>query len=183
MPFMKKLICSCCLLSSILFCTAQIEFTRLSAKDFKALGFGAFVNLSVPVSDAHFVTVEGGFQYFHREDEEIGLIPVLLGYRYTLDKTGTGFYLEPNAGYCFGSTTIQKYDAYDMVEYGPDGQPAVQKITGPVAGIGFGYLFEYSGGIQFNLGLRYQHGFGNLQTNVLALRISHAITFGRRERD
>jgi hypothetical protein len=56
-----------------------------------------------------------------------------------------------------------------------------EKVAGPTAGIGFGYLFEPSGRVQFNIGLRYQHTFWNAAVNALSFRISHAFTFGRRE--
>src|SRR5215211_5631311 len=90
-----------------LFCTAQIEVAHVSVKDFKSTGFGGFLNFSLPLSEANYVTLEGGLQYFkNKYDEELALIPVLLGYRYTINQSGSGLYVEPNAGYCFGESTI-----------------------------------------------------------------------------
>ena len=92
----------------------------------------------------------------------------------TIDRSGTGFYLEPNAGYSYGGTDIQIVNR--------DGVFSDLKISGPVAGIGFGYLFQPTGLIQFNLGLRYEHIFGNTGQNLFSFRISHAFTFGRRSK-
>ena len=165
------------------FSTAQIEVAHVSIKDFKAIGFGGFLNFSVPISEADYVTLEGGLQYFTNKDEETaGLIPVLLGYRYTLNRSGTGFYVEPNAGYNFGGTTIGVYENDSPVSDG-DGNWLYEKISGPTAGINIGYLFQPGGRVQFNLALRYEHSFGSTSTNMVSFRVSHAITFGRRSDD
>jgi hypothetical protein len=162
-------------------CHAQIEVARVSLKDFKAIGFGGFLNFSLPVSEANFVTLEGGLQYFkNKYDEDLALVPVLLGYRYTLNQSGTGLYIEPNAGYTFGASTIQVYDEVGSPMGDNNGNYLYHKIAGPTAGIGIGYLLEAGRRTQFNLGLRYEHGFGQTATNVFALRFSHAFTFGRR---
>ncbi|RTL56135.1 MAG: hypothetical protein EKK37_16775 [Sphingobacteriales bacterium] len=176
----KNLIIFCCLFISIQ-SFSQIEVTHVKLKDFKAFGFGAFLNFAIPVSDANYATIEGGLQYFQNADnEDLGLAPVLLGYRYTFDHSGTGFYIEPNAGYCFGASSIQKYDQFGSPI--PDGNGGWQneKVAGPVTGVGLGYLFQPGGKIQFNVALRYQHTFGNASTDLFAFRISHAFTFGRR---
>jgi hypothetical protein len=169
------------LLASTITTHAQIEVARVSVKNFKAIGFGGFLNFSLPVSEANYVTAEGGLQYFkNKADEDLALAPVLLGYRYTLSQTGSGLYVEPNAGYCFGASSIGKYNAAGS-PIAENGQWAVEKVAGPVAGISVGYLFEPSGRIQFNIGLRYQHTFADASANVFAFRISHAFSFRRRE--
>lgn len=161
---------------------AQIEVTHITVKNFKATGFGGFLNFSLPVSEANYITIEGGLQYFkNKYEEDLAFIPVFLGYRYTLNQSGTGFYVEPNAGYSFGASTIGKYNEFDSPIPDGNGGWAYEKVAGPTAGMGFGYLFEYSGRTQINLGLRYEHSFGNTGTNVFAFRISHAFTFGRRD--
>jgi hypothetical protein len=180
--FLKKLLV--CLFLSIVSYTsinAQIEVVQAKVKDFKAIGFGSFLNFSIPASDANFVTIEGGIQYFKNDDdEELGLFPVLLGFRYTLNQSGSGFYIEPNAGYTFGSSTIGVYENDSPLSDG-NGNWLEEKVAGPTAGVGIGYLFEPGGRVQVNLGLRYQHTFGNAAVNALSFRISHAFTFGRRE--
>ena len=164
MLFKKQFFVLYFLLFSFNFCNAQIEVAHVSTKNFSAIGFGGFLNFSVPVSEADYVTIEGGIQYFKdKNTNELGLVPVLAGYRYTLDHSGTGFYIEPNAGYTFSVS--------DFVN-----------VDGASAGIGVGYLIDL-GNIPFNFGLRYEHIFGNPTTNVFSLRISHSFGFGRREND
>lgn len=165
-----------------MYSNAQIEVAHISVNDFKAIGFGGFLNFCLPVSEANYMTIEGGLQYFKNKDEEdLALVPVLIGYRYTLNQSGTGFYVEPNAGYSFGASTIGKYNEVGSPISDGNGGWAYEKVAGPTAGIGFGYLFEPGGRIQFNLGLRYEHSFGNAGTNGFAFRISHAFTFGRKD--
>lgn len=169
---------------SFYFCSAQIEVAHISVKEFKETGFGSFLNFALPVSDANYLTLEGGLQYFENSDNEsVGIFPVLIGYRYTINHSGTGFYVEPNAGYSFGETTIGVYDEVGSPMTDDNGKYLYEKVNGLTAGIGLGYLFEPSGGIQFNIGLRYERSFGNTATNLFAFRIAHAFTFGRRQKD
>lgn len=171
----KQVLIFCFLLFCFRFSNAQIEVAYTNSKNFNAIGFGGFLNFSFPYSEADFVTIEGGFQYFkNKYDEDLGLIPVLLGYRYTLDRTGSGFYVEPDAGYTFGSSSIGKYDSNG----GWTGEN--EKVAGPTAGVGFGYLIDL-GRIPFNLGLRYEHNFGNYATNIFAFRISHSFGSGKKD--
>jgi hypothetical protein len=152
---------------------AQLQFDYLSFKGFSAIGFGGFFNFSVPVSDANYVTGEAGLDVFSHNDEHVALAPCLIGYRYTIDGSGSGWYLEPNAGYTFAGTDIQVQDQ--------NGYYSDQQVQGIATGLGLGYLFEPSGRIQFNVGIRYEHIFGNAGSNMFSLRISHAFIFGRRE--
>lgn len=173
---MKKQIFTTVLIVCAFICKAQIEVDHLSMKNFQSTGFGGFLNFSIPVSDANYATAEFGVQYFkNKYDEEVGLIPVLAGYRYTLNQSGTGLYLEPNAGYCFGSSTVQDYNEINGISDG------TEEVKGPMAGMSIGYLFEFTGKLQVNLALKYEHGFSKTPTNVFAFRISHAFTFGRRD--
>lgn len=161
---------------------SQIEGDYINLKGFHAFGFGAFLNFAVPVDEANYATLEGGLLFFQdKQSDNVGLAPVMAGYRYTLDHSGTGFWVEPQLGYAFGGTSIPVYDQYGGPVYDNSGNEVNVKVDGPVAGIGFGYLFQPSGRIQFNIGLRFDHSFGNTGTNILAVRISHAFTFGRRE--
>jgi hypothetical protein len=153
--------------------SAQIELTHISFNGFSATGFGGFFNFSVPVSDADYVSGEIGLDVFSNNGNNVAIAPLLAGYRYTLDRSGTGFYLEPNAGYSFGGTDIQVVDQ--------NGNYYDQSVSGLATGLSFGYLFPQTGIIQFNLGVRYEHIFGQTGQNLFALRISHAFTFGRRQ--
>jgi hypothetical protein len=63
-----------------------------------------------------------------------GFLPFKAGYRYTLNRTGFGFYLEPQAGYAYGD------------DYG-------EKANGFVGTANLGYLFQPLGGVRFDLAL------------------------------
>ncbi len=172
MNLKKQILLLCLLVSGGLFANAQIEVNHVSLKGFKKTGFGGFLNFSIPVSDANYLTLEGGLQYYKDDyDEELALVPVLAGYRYTLNQSGSGLYVEPNAGYMFGSSTIQPASMYSD-DYA--------KVAGPTAGLGVGYLFG-DGRLQFNVALRYEHSFGSFATNTIGLRIAHSFTFRRRD--
>ncbi len=98
-----------------------------------------------------------------KSTKELSLIPLLAGFRYTLDQSGSGFYIEPNAGFAFGSSDLNQPD-------------------GAAAGMGAGYLVDL-GNVPFNFGVRYEHVFGNPSTNVFSLRITHSLQLRKRESD
>lgn len=161
---------------SLFICTvsnAQIEVAHLASKNFSAIGLGGFLNVAVPVTEGNSVTGEVGFYSFKQDEDHIALAPLLLGYRYSLDGSGTGFYVEPMAGYTIGATDIQNT--------GADGKYVEQTAKGVTAGVASGYIFP--GSFAFNLGLRYQRVFVSKDPsqNILSLRLSHSISFRKRE--
>jgi hypothetical protein len=164
-------------LLALCFCktsTAQLEVDQLSFKGFNAVGFGGFFNFAFPITDADYISAELGLSAFSSNGNSVITAPLLAGYRFTIDRSGTGFYLEPNAGYGFAATDIQLPDAQGIY--------SDAKIAGAAAGLTFGYLFQPTGRIQFNLGIRYEHIFGSdFAPNIFSFRIAHAFTFGRRE--
>lgn len=183
MPTIKKIL----LLSVALFiyaaAHAQIEVAKLSSKGFSPFGFGGFLNFSIPVTDNSAAVVEAGVYIFSKDDYHMAVAPVLGGYRQFFGQDDFGFYAEPVAGYTFGGTDIQKLDANGNALYKADGSQVDQSVKGPIGGIGFGYLFEPSGSVQFNISLRAEHvfvGAGNPSLSIIALRISHGFTFGHR---
>jgi hypothetical protein len=73
----------------------------------------------VPVSDAADVSLEIGVNFFPSKDEGEGtaMCPLKAGYRYTLNGTGEGFYVEPQVGYnIYGATSVldDKGDNVDL---------------------------------------------------------------------
>lgn len=176
------LLCVC--LFTHLYTHAQIEVDHISLKEFKQTGFGAFLNFAIPVSDADYVTAEVGLNYFKdKYDEDLAMVPMLAGYRFTINRSGTGIYVEPNAGYLYGTTSIQEYNAQGQLVADENGNILNEKISGATAGVNIGYLFKPEGHIQFNIALRYEHSFGPFATNMVGLRIAHAFTFGRKNND
>jgi hypothetical protein len=177
----KKLLLPAVLICLFSVAHAQIEVAHLSSKDFSATGFGGFLNFAVPVNDANAAIIEGGVYVFSSNGSHEAVAPALAGYRHLLsDATYNGFYVEPVAGYTFGGTDIQAYDSNGTPLIKPDGDEIDQKVAGPVGGLGFGYLFQQSGHIRFNISFRYEHTFvvgGDPQLNIIALRISHSFSF------
>jgi len=161
---------------------AQIEVAHLRTKDFSATGFGAFLNIAVPVTEYGVVTAEAAFYYFRSGDDHVALVPFLLGYRHMLQDPEAGFYVEPNGGYNIGATDIQKYGPNgDLLFDTATGRIFEQQVKGPTAGLGVGYIFP--GRIAFNLGLRYQRIFvsGDPSLNLFSLRLSYPLSFKRRD--
>jgi opacity protein-like surface antigen len=176
----KKLLLAAVLVCLFSAARAQVEVAHISSKDFNATGFGGFLNFAIPIDDANAAIVEGGVYVFSSDDSHEAVAPVLVGYRHLLtDGNDYGFYVEPVAGYTFGATDIQAYDGNTPL-YQANGDQLDQKVAGPVGGLGFGYLFQQSGPIRFNISLRYEHTFvtgGYPSLNIIALRISHSFSF------
>ena len=151
------------------------------SKGLSSTGFGGFLNFSIPVSptSSDAAIVEGGVFVFSKDGSHAAVAPVLGGYRYMLAQGDNGFYAEPVAGYTLGATDIQEYDANGNALTKPNGDQQDRKVSGFDTGLGFGYLFEQSGPIRFNISLRYEHTFvtGDPALNVISLRISHSFSF------
>lgn len=174
---MKKVFC----FTAIILCfsmagKAQIEGAYISSKGYKAFGFGGFLNFSIPVSEANALNIEAGVYTFSKDEDNVILIPLLASYRMSLDGTGTGFYVEPAAGYTIGGSDIQK----NYVDPAT-GTYAEQKTKGITAGVGAGYILP--GNTPFNFGLWYKRVFvsGDPSLSVISLRVSHPLSFRRRE--
>jgi hypothetical protein len=177
----KKLLVPAVLMCLFSKAQAQIEVAHLTSKDFNAIGFGGFLNFAIPIDDANAGIVEGAVYVFSSQGSHAAVAPVMVGYRHLLtDGNDYGFYVEPVAGYTFGATDIQEYDANGDALNKPNGDQLDQSVSGPVGGLGFGYLFQQSGPIRFNISLRYEHTFvtgGYPSLNIIALRISHSFSF------
>lgn len=161
---------------------AQIEVAHLNSKGFSAIGFGAFLNITFPVTEYGSVSAEAAFYYFRSGNDHIALVPFLLGYRHMLQDPEAGFYVEPNGGYNIGATDIQKYNDVGSPIPDPNSDGWLeQKVKGPTAGLGVGYIFP--GSFAFNLGLRYQRVFvsGDPSLNLFSLRLSYPLSFKRRD--
>ncbi len=159
----------CSLLFKSSISNAQLEVAHISMKGFSAIGLGGFLNVGIPTSEGAAITGEIGYYSFKHTGNQVILVPFLLGYRHTLNNSGSGTYLEPVLGYSIGATDITKADYQE------------QKAAGITAGIGTGYIFP--GRISFNLGLCYKHIFVSKDPspNMFSLRISHSFSLGRRD--
>jgi hypothetical protein len=145
---------------------AQIDvFTIVGKKrnEFETrVGLGGFLKFGVPVNQgSDEITAEAAVLIF--DGASAGFLPMKLGYVYTFDRSGYGFYFEPQTGYAIGE------------DYG-------ERANGFVGTANIGYLFKPAGGFRFNIALRSENIFTNLGTyNFLGLKLSHNLSFGRRE--
>lgn len=164
----------------VLQANAQLGVMKLvgnNAKDY-SLGFGAFIRTGLPVSEAADVTLELGANIFPLEGYgmEYGTImcPVKAGYRYSLNGTGKGFYVEPQAGYNVYGVTSLPGDFGDAIDL---------KYNGVVLAAGAGYLFSI-GTTPFDIKLRYETTIANGgSNNLISLGISRAFSFRKRNND
>ena len=142
-----------------------------------SLGFGAFVKGIFSVSQASDLTLELGANFFALNDGGTGdgtaVIPVKLGYRYSLNGTGLGLYVEPQVGYNIYGVTSTNVDGY------------TQNLTfhGVVFAAGTGYLF-LAGNVPLDLNLHYEtiidHGGSD---NYVSLGLTFYLHFGKRDND
>jgi hypothetical protein len=159
---------------------SQLELAKLMNKRYHDMlpGIGASLKFGYPVSEAADVTLEAGVILFFDKDYPetygVAIVPVKLGYRHTLNGSGTGFYVEPQVGYnVYGAETLEDYETGEYID---------RKSSGFIWAAGIGYLFQPSRRMQFNLGLRYESILDkDHPKNFIGLRLSHNFTFGRRE--
>ena len=172
---------------SIFICAAanaQIEAAYLKTKDFQGIGFGAFINVGLPISDANELTTELGGYYATGNGDNVALGHILVGYRNTFNGTGYGLYAEPFAGYTIGVTDIPKDDPNGPGILYSNGKQVDEKASGITTGLGFGYIFQPWGRLVFNIGLRYEHIFtfhNDPSVNLFSLRFTHRLSYKKRE--
>ena len=157
--------------------SAQLGVMKLvgnNTEDY-SIGFGAFIKTGFPVSDAASMTLELGANIFPVKGSGFSygtvMCPLKVGYRYTLNKTGEGFYVEPQVGFnVYGVTSLA----------GEYGEMVDLKYHGLVLAAGGGYLFTIWD-TPFDLNLRYEtvmaHGGSN---NLISLGITKFFSFGSR---
>ena len=171
----KRLLAIILLFFFVIQANAQLGAMKLvgnGTKDYK-MGFGAFIKTGFPVLEGSDITLEIGANIFP-SDDRYGTImcPLKAGYRYTLNGTGKGFYVEPQAGFnLYGVTSTQD----------KNGEDVDLKYHGIIFAAGTGYLFSISN-ISFDVNLHYEtviaHGGSN---NLISFGISKSFGFGRRD--
>ncbi len=181
MTSFKKLALSALALLMAATLHAQLEVTHVFLHKESLTGFGAFLHVGFPIAKGDEISGELGFDYFSPNMNHLVFVPFLVGYRHTFDKTGAGWYAEPVAGYSVGGTDIPRTDASGNVLLNSDGSEQDQKCSGPIAGLGFGYIIP-NPGYPINFGIRYEHIFvsGDPSPNMLNFRISWSVLTGRR---
>jgi hypothetical protein len=174
----KRTLAATVLFLLIMQANAQISVMKLVGNDTKdySIGFGAFIKTGFPVSEAADVTLELGADIFFMNGygTEYGTImcPLKAGYRYTLNGTGQGFYVEPQVGFNLAGVTSLPDENDNTINL---------HYHGVVLAAGAGYLFTI-GRAPFDLNLRYEtviaHGGSN---NLVCLGISRFISFKKRD--
>lgn len=174
----QRLLAVIILFSTVVQANAQLGVMKLIGKGSSKydLGFGGFIKSGYPVSEGSDVTLEIGANIFFMNDgygtaDGTIMCPLKAGYRYTLDGTGGGFYVEPQVGFnLVGVTSL-----HDV-----NGNQINLHYHGVVFAAGTGFLFT-AWHAPFDLNLRYEtvidHGGSN---NIISLGISRCISFGRR---
>jgi hypothetical protein len=162
---------------------AQIAVMKLVGKNSKnfGAGYGGFLAFAYPISKADDATIEIGANIFTQKNSngKYGYynVPLKIGYRYTINREGFGFYIQPTIGYnLYGNHSYSNYP----ITYGS----ADKKFNGLIISPSVGYLFKPLAGIKFNLQAIYEVNFikeGNL--NYTGLRLSHNFSFGKKRED
>jgi len=140
-------------------------------------GIGAYIKGIFPVSQASDLTLELGANIFFLDDGGSGdgtaVVPIKAGYRYSLNGTGMGLYVEPQVG----------YNIYGVTSANIDGFTQNFKFHGLVLAAGTGYLFKV-GNTPLDLNLHYEtiidHGGSD---NYISLGISFYLRFGKRDNE
>ncbi len=171
----KKISSTACLMCFVFVVHAQIEVAKIIGKNSEkyGVGFGAFLKLAFPISEGDDISVEIGASIFREKNSStngLAYVPLKLGYRYSINRTGSGFYVEPQMGY----NVYGAYTTYDQTYID-------KKINGFVGSATAGYLFQPIGNITFDLGLRFETiQFNGGSANSVAIRLSHYINLGRK---
>lgn len=138
-------------------------------------GIGGYVKGIFTVSQASDVTLEVGANVFFLNDGGSGdgtaVVPIKVGYRYSLNGTGLGLYVEPQIG----------YNIYGVTSANIEGTTENLKFHGLVFAAGTGYLFLV-GNTPLDLHLQYEtivdHGGSD---NYVSLGLSFYLHFGKRD--
>lgn len=160
---------------------AQIEAAHLFSKGESSTGYGVFLRPGFPIGKADELSVEAAVDFFTHDASHIADIPLLIGYRHTLNGSGAGFYLEPFAGYTFGGTDITKVNAAGNTVYDNAGNAEDENLSGPSAGLGFGYIIPKAS-LPLNFGIRYEHIFVSSEPSqdMLSFRVSWSLLAAKR---
>jgi hypothetical protein len=185
---MRKIIRIILLFGSLLPFTganAQTEVSHLFLKGYASMSTGAYLDIAIAAPGrGNWWMIEPSMEYYSNYDGRFAFVfPTMTGIRHMLNGKHHGFYVEPLAGYMFGSSTIPRTNAAGKPVTNANGDTVDQKGRGIMAGLGFGYLFPHSD--CFNVELRYEHTFldGHPQIDILALRVAYTLTFCKKRRD
>lgn len=161
-----------CLLTSIAGkCYAQLDIAVLLGERNTSLesplAYGAYLKFGFPINEADEISAEASFLTW--DETDAGYFAGKLGYFFTLNRQGYGWFIEPQAGYVFvGSDPWYK-------NYNDNGD-----FTGAVGTMNVGYRFGQNR-FKADLALRYEHVFSNNvgQISTIGLRFAISLGIGR----
>jgi hypothetical protein len=159
---------------------SQLMVTKLIGKNASEskLGYGIFAFYDFPLKNTENQTIrlellDFGF-YPSKTDTvvvPIGYLSIKLGYKYIFSETKTGFYLEPQAGYC------------RVVSNDPNNFSTQSSVGDGVAlALEFGYCLEVGQrGHVINFGLKYEHDMAGSPNTIssIGFRVSYQFNLFR----
>jgi len=180
---MKKLLSLFTLILLLCFSAhSQLMVSKMLGKNSKnsTIGFGLFAYYDFPLNEignrsARLELLD--FAYFPKKNKDLGsvtgYISIKVGYKYIFSETKTGFYLEPQAGYC--RTVLDDPNRTDE----KSGDGVALALEG-------GYSLEVGqGGNTFNFGVKYENDITGAATSMSSIGLRVSFSFGlfkRRDR-
>jgi hypothetical protein len=176
MPAMKKRLPLLAL--AILFSVAghsQLMVSKLIGKNSEnsKIGFGVFAFSDFPLNEEGTRSVRLellDFAYFPKKDEDLnsilGYISVKVGYKYVFSETKTGFFIEPQVGYC--RVVLDDVTQADAVT----GDGVALALEG-------GYGIEVGqNGNTINFGVKYEKDIAKSATTISSIGFRVSYSFG-----
>lgn len=150
---------------------AQLDVALLLGERKKSLAlpiaFGGFIKFGVPINQSDEISAEAS--YLTWDEGDAGYFAAKVGYVYTLNREGYGWFIEPQLGYAFVGSD-PSYNNY----------PETGDFKGVVGSVNVGYRFGQTRA-KWDLGLRYENVFTNNvgRISLIGLRFARSFGFGR----
>ncbi len=128
------------------------------------IAFGGFLKLSFPISLADEISAEGSLLTW--DEKDAGYVAGKLGYVFTLNRQGYGWFVEPQLGYVFVGSDPWFYNYQETGDF-----------TGPLGTLNVGYRFGQNRS-KADLSLRYERVFSNNVGNISSVGLRFAISLG-----
>lgn len=152
-------------------CYSQLDIAVLLGERTSSISppiaFGSFLKFGFPINEADEISAEGSLLTW--DQTEAGYFAGKLGYTFTLNRQGYGWFIEPQLGYAFVGSDPWYEDYIGTGDF-----------KGPMGTINVGYRFgQYRS--KTDLSFRYENVFTNNvgRISTFGLRFAVSIGFGR----